>query len=670
MSSFTVSMILSLVDRATGPLRAVTQKMGALSGAGERIAAAGEAMRRTGGRLSVGVTAPLAIAGATMLRTAGAFEEGMNKVAAISGATGDELAMLRETAKTMGATTKFSATEAAEALSFLAMAGFDATEANDALPGVLSLAAAGAIDLGEAADIASNVLSGYGLKVGDLARVSDVLAKTFTSSNTDLRGLGEAMSYAAPIAAAAGVDFNETAAAIGMLGDAGIQGSRAGTALLGAINKMLNPSTEQAKLMDRLGLSFTDAAGKMRPLADILEQLGPIANDAGTMLTLFGTEAGPGMAALARTGAAALRDLTAELDASGGTAQRIADQQAQGLNAAITSLGSAFEGLQIAIADSGLLELAAGMIDKVTAFVRAAAAADPALVQFGVVLAGVAAAVGPVLLGLGALAALVSGPLLLTVAGIAAAVAAVVAFWPEIKAAWSGAVAWFGDLWDRIAAIWDTARTAGEAVFADLGDRATSNLIAAWTPIEQFFIDLWDGIIGAFDAAWARIGGIIDTISSGVGRVTRLLPGFLGGGAQGGGADVGQDAPNGTLLDPEFGGFRARGGPVRAGRGYIVGEDGPEWFAPGVSGNIVAHADLLSLARIPVDTRPAGGGAARAAGGGGGAVSVGAIHVHAAPGMDARAVADEVMRRIREAGRGARDLHDGPHYGAAFGGLG
>lgn len=658
MSQFTVSMILSLVDRATGPLRAVTAKMREAGGAAERIAAAGAKMRAAGGKATLAVTAPLIASAGLMLRTAGDFEAAMNKVGAISGATGGDLAMLRESAKKMGASTKFSATQAAEALAFLAMAGFDATEANAALPGVLNLAAAGGIELGEAADIASNVLSGYGLKVEDLARVNDVLAKTFTSANTDLRGLGEAMSYAAPIAAAAGVDFSETAAAIGMLGDAGIQGSRAGTALLGAINKMLNPSTEQARLMDRLGLSFTDAAGKMRPLADILEQLGPISQDAGTMLTLFGTEAGPGMAALAGQGADALRALTAELDASGGTAQRIASEQATGLNASLTALGSAFEGLQIAIADSGLLELATGMIEKVTAFVRAVADADPKLVQFGVVIAAIAAAVGPVMIGLGVLAAFVSGPLVLVVAGIAAAVAALVAFWPDIVAAWEGAVAWIGDLWGGIAAIWDNAVAAGEAVFDALGARAATGLTAAWAPVATFFDDLWAGVSAAFDFAWSKIGPIVDTISAGVGRITRLLPGFLGGGGEG---DGGID------------GARAGGGPVRRGGRYLVGEDGPEIFEPdadgtiipnGVSGRIARHSELMAMAAIPVDRRGAGGfapGAAR----GGGALSIGAIHVHAAPGMDARALAEMVIARLRDEARGARDLHDGAYYGGA-----
>lgn len=734
MTDLNVALILRLVDQVTGPLRRLD---GSIRGALDR---SGAAMRRAGGAMSLAVTAPLGVAGASILRSAGDFEAAMNKVAAISGATGDELTLLADTAKRMGAATKFSATEAADALGFLAMAGFDATEAAEALPGVLSLAAAAGMDLASTADIASNVLSGYGMEVDQLARVNDVLVKTFTSANTDLRRLGDAMSYAAPVARTAGLDFEEVAAAIGLLGDAGIQGSRAGTALLGSIAKMMSPSKEQAKVMTDLGLSFTDATGQLRPLSEIIEQLGPHSQDAALMLELFGTEAGPGMAALVGRGADALRDLTAELEASGGAADRVASQQATGLNAALTSLSSAFEGLQIAIAESGLLEFVTSLVEKITDIVREAGAADPRILKLGTVIAGVAAAAGPALIALGLMASgagrLVSafgglvraaiwlgGGAMSVLAGglrlvfnlvrrhpfallIAAAVAIIrnwepirdffVGLWERVSGAWTEAAAngegfvgrltaaaeaLLGSAWEGVGQLFDhvmrgigdafdAARPTIDAVMAALGGPSTQRMIDAWSGVQAFFTDLWAGVRSAFETAWEfirpiveRIGASVETIRSALPSMGSLNPlNWFGG----------DEAPAGRAID----GARAAGGPVRRGGLYLVGEGGPELFRAGASGSILSAARTaaalagaasmaapLAAEPLRLDARPALSAPAPAEGGAGGGLSVGAIHIHAAPGMDAAAVARAVREELARMARGAGALHDRANTG-------
>ena len=370
---------------------------------GTRASAAGRS-------LSIGLTAPLVAVGALAAKSFLSFEQGMNKVAAVSGATEAEMAELTAIAKDLGATTSFSAAQAAEGLGFLAQAGFDATEAGRALPGVLQLAAAGGIQLAEAADIATNVLAGYGLEVDQLARVNDVLAKASSSANTDVLQLGQAFKFAGPVASSAGVSFETSGAAMALMGNAGIQAEMAGTALRGAITKLVNPSGEAAAAIAELEISVTDATGRLLPFDQIIEQLEPHADKTGKIMQIFGQRAGPAMSALISQGADALREMTTALEQSGGTAQEIADKKLAGLTGAWTKLKSATEGVLIEIGDrlSPVLErLAALLTDRVLPAVRGALDAfdrlSPGIKTAAVVGVGLAAALGPVLIAVGGL---------------------------------------------------------------------------------------------------------------------------------------------------------------------------------------------------------------------------------------------------------------------------
>ena len=371
---------------------------------GSQATAAGQA-------LSVGLTAPLVAVGALSAKSFLSFEQGMNKVAAVSGATEAEMAELTAIAKDLGATTSFSAAQAAEGLGFLAQAGFDATEAGRALPGVLQLAAAGGIQLAEAADIATNVLSGYGLEVDQLARVNDVLAKASSSANTDVLQLGQAFKFAGPVASSAGVSFETSGAAMALMGNAGIQAEMAGTALRGAITKLVNPSGEAAAAIAELEISVTDATGRLLPFDQIIEQLEPHADKTGKIMKIFGQRAGPAMSALISQGADALREMTTALEQSGGTAQEIADKKLAGLTGAWTRLQSATEGVFIEIGSrlSPVLErLAALLTDRVLPAVRGALEAfdrlSPEVQTSRILWLGFAAALGPALLAIGGVA--------------------------------------------------------------------------------------------------------------------------------------------------------------------------------------------------------------------------------------------------------------------------
>ncbi|MFJ9114485.1 phage tail tape measure protein [Streptomyces sp. NPDC102394] len=365
MSTRTTRVIYDLVarDRAS-------RTFGQVSGAATRL-------QRTGAGVGAAIAKGFKVGGVAVaglgfasLKASGDFEKAMNQVSAVSGATGKDFKGLRNEAKQLGRETKFSATQAADGMGFLAMAGFRAKDIMSAMPGVLSLASAGNMDLARSSDIASNILTGYGFKAKDTQKVVDVLAKTFTSTNTNLEQLGEAMKYAGPVAHSAGVKFTEASAAIGLMGNAGIQASLAGTSLRGAISRLLSPTKQISDRLKKLGVTVTDSKGKLLPLADIVEQLGKKGASTGDLMTIFGQRAGPAMAALIDQGAPALRGLTKNLDHAGGTADRIAKTQMKGLQGGLTSLKSAWEGLMIEIGDLGILNLATKGIEGVTTATR------------------------------------------------------------------------------------------------------------------------------------------------------------------------------------------------------------------------------------------------------------------------------------------------------------
>lgn len=342
------------------------------------------------------LSAPLVAFGVTAIRTAGDFESAMNRVQGLTRATGDSFERLENLAKELGATTAFSASQAADAMGNLATAGFTVEEIYDALPGVLELAAASGLDLGEASDIAAKALRGFGLEAGEVTRVNDVMARVSSLSNQNVRQLGEAFTYVAPIANGLGFEFEETSAAIGLISDAGIQASSAGTGLRAVLTQLITEA-------DDLGITTRDAAGNVLPLADILAQLEERGYTAEEAMLQFGETGGPALTALLARGTDALRNLNTELETSAGTAADLAGTRMQGFNGAIANLSSAFEALQIAVADSGLIKFVEDVVRSLTGFITAASELDPAILRIAVVIGAVVAAIGPALLAAGKL---------------------------------------------------------------------------------------------------------------------------------------------------------------------------------------------------------------------------------------------------------------------------
>ena len=300
------------------------------------------------------------------------FEAQMSRVQAISGATGKEFEQLKNQAIELGADTAFSASEAAQGMENLASAGFTTNEIMSAMPGMLDLAAASGEDLANSADIAASTLRGFGLEASEAGHVADVLAENANRTNSSVAETGEAMKYIAPLARAAGISMEETAAAIGIMADSGIQGSQAGTTLRGALSRLSKPTNVMQQAMDELGVSFYDSEGKMLSLTD---QVGMLQSAMEGMtdeqknnylVTLYGQEALSGMLALINEGPESLSSLTSAYESCDGAAQAAATTMQDNLKGSIEGLAGSAETLAILFYDkvSGGMKDAVQVVDE------------------------------------------------------------------------------------------------------------------------------------------------------------------------------------------------------------------------------------------------------------------------------------------------------------------
>ncbi|QQN79709.1 phage tail tape measure protein [Streptomyces sp. XC 2026] len=471
---------------------------------------AGSSITNVGTTLTAGLTAPVAGLGAMVLRTAGDFEAGMNGVRAVTGATGQDFEDLRALAKDMGATTAFSATEAAAAMEFLGMAGFQTSDIMSALPDVLNLAAAGNTDLATTADIASNIMSGFGIEASETARVADVLARTMTSTNVDLTMLGESMKYAAPLAKAAGWSFEETAAAVGFLGNAGIQGSMAGTGLNSILATLADTSSTGGRRLAEFGVAAQDSTGQVRPLTDILTDLADQGADVADIIGIFGLEAGPKLQALLGQGSDGIRELIADLEDSEGAAKEMADIRMEGFAGSVKELKSAFEGLLITIGEAGLLDWATQAAQKLTGFVQNLNDTNPELLRWGAAIGLAVAAAGPLLMIFGQIAS-GAGAFIGIIKGAGTALGVLTGPVGLVALAVAGIAAAFIYAYQSSE---DFRDTVDEAV-----GRVKDIIMGVWTDLQPTFQqlkDVWNGILDA-------ITGMADGSESKLDGITRMI---------------------------------------------------------------------------------------------------------------------------------------------------
>lgn len=283
------------------------------------------------------------------------FEAGMSEVQAISGASGKDLERLSNKAKEMGATTKFSATESATALKYMAMAGWKTNQMVSGLAGVMNLAAASGEDLGTVSDIVTDSMTAFGLKANQSGHFADVLAKASSSSNTNVGLMGETFKYVAPLAGSMGYSIEDTATAIGLMANAGIKGSQAGTSLRSILTRLVKPPKDAAAALSELGISTTNADGSMKPLrqtmSELREKFSGLTESQKSQYasSIAGQEAMSGLLAIVSASDSDFNKLQKAIDNSSGAAKKQADIMNNNLQGALYELGSAAEAVGIGI---------------------------------------------------------------------------------------------------------------------------------------------------------------------------------------------------------------------------------------------------------------------------------------------------------------------------------
>ncbi|WP_017416764.1 phage tail tape measure protein [Clostridium tunisiense] len=329
----------------------------ALKESGEHFQKVGSTASAAGDKI-LRLSAPLIGVGIAAAKVGMDFDSQMSRVKAISEATGDEFEKLKKQALELGASTSFSAKQSAQGMENLASAGFNVTEIMQAMPGMLDLAASSGEDLANSADIAASTLRGFGLAADKAGHVADVLAKNASATNAAVSDTGEAMKYVAPLASSMGRSLEEVTAAIGIMANAGIKGSQAGTTLRGALSRLADPSKEAAGAMKEIGFNAFDSEGKLVSLKDLIERLGKSTESLTdkqkqqAISTIFGQEAMSGMLTLIKAGPQELDKLTQSLLSSDGAAKNMANTMQDNAKASVEQMMGSLETAGIKLGQS------------------------------------------------------------------------------------------------------------------------------------------------------------------------------------------------------------------------------------------------------------------------------------------------------------------------------
>lgn len=373
-----------------------------------KLGALGSAFTNVGSSMTKNLTVPIAGAGAAVVTVASKFESAMSEVAAISGATGDDLQALTDKAQEMGATTKFSASESAAALKYMAMAGWDTEAMLNGINGVMQLAAASGEDLASTSDIVTDAMTAFGLSADQSTRFADVLAQTANRSNTSVALMGETFKYVAPVAGALGYSIEDTSVAIGLMANSGIKGSQAGTSLKNVLTNLAKPTDQVQSYMDKLNISMVDQAGNVKPLNQLLNEMRDSfaglteAEKAEYAAGIAGKEGMSGLLAIVNASQSDFDKLTEAINNSSGAAQDVADVMMDNLGGQLTILKSTLEGIAISFGNI-LLPAIKSVAEALQNFLNWLNGLTDGQKQLVVTIATVVAAIGPVLLIVGKL---------------------------------------------------------------------------------------------------------------------------------------------------------------------------------------------------------------------------------------------------------------------------
>ena len=512
---------------------------------GNNLQSAGKSMTSAGSTLTKTVTTPVLGLGTAAVKVTSDFESAMSKVSAISGATGGDLDALNKKAQEMGAKTKFSATESAEAFTYMAMAGWKTEDMLSGIDGIMSLAAADGLDLATTSDIVTDALTAFGLSASDSGHFADVLAKASSNANTNVSMLGESFKYAAPVAGALGYSAEDTAIALGLMANAGIKGSQGGTALRGSLTRLIKPTDDAAALMEQYGLSMTNADGSMKSLGEVMnmlrDKLGGLteAEQAQVAAQIFGQEAMSGMLAIINASDSDYAKLTDAIYDADGAAQQMADTMLDNLSGQLTLLKSALEGLAIQFGEI-LMPYIKQFVTWLQNLTQKLQELTPEQKEQIVKWAAIPAATGPVLMVLGKLTTSV-GSIITTFGKIPGALVKAKSAFTAVSAAIGGIsapvvavvavigvlIAAFANLWktneefrNKMTAIWDGIKSKFESFAQGIVDR----LNALGFDFENFgevVKAIWDGFCsllapifeGVFNQVSVILGSVLDALT-------------------------------------------------------------------------------------------------------------------------------------------------------------
>lgn len=405
-----ISTAIQFIDGFTKPSKEVINSMRSMGNeaikAGKQIQSAGKTITSVGSTLTKAITVPIAGVATAAVKTAADFEAAMSEVGAISGASAQDLATLTAKAKEMGATTSFSASESAEAMKYMAMAGWKTADMTEGIAGIMNLAAAAGEDLGTTSDIVTDGLTAFGMSAKESGRFADVMAAASTNANTNVTMLGESFKYCAATAGAMGYNIEDISVALGVMANAGIKGSTAGTTLKNVIANMAKPTDAQAAVMQKFGISLTDSSGNMKSFAEVMNNLRSSFNGlsetekASYATTLAGKESMSGLLTIVNASAADFDKLTEAINGSSGSAEAMAAKMLDNLKGQLTLLKSAVEGIAITIGDKLLPylkkfvswvqkaadyinNLSDAQVDSIMKWAAIAAAIPPIIMVFG-----------------------------------------------------------------------------------------------------------------------------------------------------------------------------------------------------------------------------------------------------------------------------------------------
>lgn len=513
----------------------------------QEIAAKGEKLKTVGDNISnVGqkflpVTAGVVGLGTAAVKTAADFDSAMSRVAAVSGATGTDFDKLRDKAREMGSKTKFSASEAAEAMNYMAMAGWKTEDMLSGIEGVMNLAAASGEDLATTSDIVTDALTAFGLSAQDSGHFADILAAASSNANTNVSMMGETFKYCAPIAGALGFSAEDTAEAIGLMANAGIKGSQAGTSLRTIMNNLSGDVKICGSSIGEVTVATTNADGSMRDLSDILADCRTAfsglseSEKAAAAESLVGKNAMSGFLALMNAGEGDINKLSTAIANCDGTAANMADTMNNNLEGQLTILKSQLQELAISFGEM-LMPAIRTIVGWIQGFVDKLNSMDEGTRKVIITIALVAAAIGPVLIIVGKVisaigtimtivpklagvinaakgvfaafnAVCAANPYVLIIAAIVALVAAFIYLWnncEEFRQFWI-------DLWEGIKeiaiAVWEALKEFFKAAWEAIKSTAET----VWNAIKNFFQGLWDGIKAIFQTVVDAIKLIITT---------------------------------------------------------------------------------------------------------------------------------------------------------------